>query len=287
MAPDLAAVVVDNASSDGTLSLLRMRAGIQVIANDRNRGFAAAVNQGIRATTAEHLLLLNPDARLRTPLAALIDACGRYGLAAGKLTGDDGLPQTGFSIRRFPTPASLIFELLGINRLWPSNPVNRRYRYLDRDLDESGFVEQPAGAFLMVRRDVWQELGGLDEAFHPVWFEDVDFCRAATGAGYQIAYVPQVTAAHTGGHSIGSLTKRCRALYWCVSLLRYAAKRFRPLAYRGVCAAAMLSSVPRAVSGMILDRSLEPVVTYFKIFCFAGRRLVSSRLTLTSGGRDF
>jgi len=58
----------------------------------------------------------------------------------------DGRAQAGFTIRRFPTAASLICELFGINRLWKSNPVNRRYRYFDNSLDEAGDVEQPAGA---------------------------------------------------------------------------------------------------------------------------------------------
>ena len=55
-------------------------------------------------------------------------------------------------------------------------------------------VEQPAGAFLMVRRDVWNKLRGFDEQVYPVWFEDVDFCRRAVDAGCQIAYVPSVVA---------------------------------------------------------------------------------------------
>jgi GT2 family glycosyltransferase len=57
-----------------------------------------------------------------------------------------------------------------------------------------GLVEQPAGAFLMTRRDVWDQLGGFDQDFHPVWFEDVDFCRRAAEAGYRIQYVPRVRA---------------------------------------------------------------------------------------------
>ncbi len=117
----------------------------------------------------------------------------------------------GFTIRRFPTPLTLWFELCGFNRLWPSNPVNRRYRYLDRDLEQAGPVEQPAGAFLMFRRDVWERLGGFDEGFYPVWFEDVDFCRRAADAGYRIEYVPQVEAEHLGGHSVGQISEGCRA----------------------------------------------------------------------------
>ena len=127
-----------------------MNPQVKLIANRDNRGFAGAANQGFAVTTGDPILLLNPDVRLRTPLAPLIEACQEHGLAAGQLTGSDGRVQAGFTIRRFPTPASLAFELLGINRLWPRNAVNRRYRYLDRDLNLEGPVEQPAGAFLMV-----------------------------------------------------------------------------------------------------------------------------------------
>jgi GT2 family glycosyltransferase len=269
-------VVVDNASSDDTVERIRGRAGVRLIANPDNRGFAAAVNQGAReAGQAEFRLLLNPDACLASPLDNLIEATRRYGLAAGKLVGEDGRAQTGFTLRRFPTPAALVFELLGLNRMWPGNPVNRRYRYLDRDLDQPGPVEQPAGAFLMARRDVWERLGGLDERFHPVWFEDVDFCRRAANAGYRIEYVPSVTARHAGGHSVSQLPRRYRAMYWCDSLLKYAVKHFRPLAYRGVCAAVIVSAVPRMILGMMQERSLAPVAMYFKILKLASRRLVS------------
>jgi len=276
MAPSLTPVVVDNASSDDTVERVRARAGVRLIANRDNRGFAAAVNQGVGdASQAEFLLLLNPDAHLATPLDDLIEASRRHGLAAGKLVGEDGSAQKGFALRRFPTPAALVFELFGINRLWPSNPVNRHYRYLDRDLDQPGPVEQPAGAFLMTRRDAWDRLGGLDEQFHPVWFEDVDFCRRAADAGYQIEYVPSVRALHAGGHSVRQVSRAYRAVYWCDSLLRYAVKHFAPLAYRGVCVAVIVSAVPRTVAGIIQERSLVPASMYFKIVQLASRRLVS------------
>jgi GT2 family glycosyltransferase len=278
MAPALIPVVVDNASSDDTVERVRARTGVRLIANRDNRGFAAAANQGVREVgEAEFLLLLNPDACLATPLNDLIEASRRHGLAAGKLVGADGRAQRGFTLRRFPTPATLVFELLGLNRMWPRNPVNRRYRYLDRDLNQPGPVEQPAGAFLMVRRDVWERLGGLDEQFYPVWFEDVDFCRRAADARYRIECVPSVTARHVGGHSIGQVPRQYRAMYWCDSLLKYAVKHFRPVAYRGVCAAVIVGAVPRMVVGMIQERSLAPVAMYFKILKLASRRMASTQ----------
>jgi hypothetical protein len=252
-----------------------MRRGVSLIANPENRGFATAVNQGVQSTDAGFVLLMNPDTRLLTTVDPLIDAAREHGLAAGKLVGEDGRAQVGFTIRRFPTPAAITLETLGINRLWPSNPINRRYRYLDRDLEAPGPVEQPAGAFLMTRRDVWERLGGMDEGFHPIWFEDVDFCSRAAAAGYQTQYVPAVAAAHLGGDSVSQVPPGCRAYYWCVSLLRYADKHFHPRGYKGVCAAVVLSSVPRMVAGMIQERSLTPALAYSKIVRSAVRCLLS------------
>ncbi len=286
MAPHVKPIVVDNASSDRTVERVRERAHVQLIANHENRGFAAAVNQGISACDADFLLLLNPDANLLTGVDALIDATRQYGLAAGKLIDQNADAQSGFTIRRFPTPAALIFELFGINRLWPSNPVNRSYRYFDRDLDRPGPVEQPAGAFLMTRRDVWKQLNGFDESFHPVWFEDVDYCKRASSLDYRIEYVPSVQAVHLGGHSVNRLTPSNRAVHWCVSLTRYAAKHFHSAGYRAVCLAVVLSSVPRMVARMIQDRSLQSVATYRKIVLFAGLCLVSPGRSAARGGRN-
>jgi N-acetylglucosaminyl-diphospho-decaprenol L-rhamnosyltransferase len=275
IAPDLAVTVVDNASTDSTVQLVRTRPALKLIANRENRGFAGAANQGFRSTAGDPILLLNPDVRLRSGLDPLIQACTEHGLAAGQLTGPDGRAQAGFTIRRFPTPASLALELLGISRLWPGNAVNRRYRYQDRDVNQPGPVEQPAGAFLMVRRDVWEHLSGMDERFHPVWFEDVDFCERAASAGYQTEYVPAVRAEHLGGHSVRKLPRARMEQYWYVSLLSYAAKHFRPWPYRGVCLAAVLSTVPRTIAGIVRERNLNPVVSGCKIIGLAVTRLVT------------
>jgi N-acetylglucosaminyl-diphospho-decaprenol L-rhamnosyltransferase len=270
MAPEFSVIVVDNASAG------RPRAHI---ANLDNRGFAGAANQGFEAATTDVVLLLNPDVRVGTPLGSLTKACRETGLAAGQLRDASGRVQSGFTIRRFPTPVVLALELMGINRLWSGNPWNRKYRYLDRDLSQHGLVEQPAGAFLMVRRDVWQQLGGFDERFHPVWFEDVDFCRRATQAGFGISYVPEVWAQHLGGHSIKALDWASREVHWYDSLLRYAEKHFQPWQYRVVCLAGLVSTVPRAILGMIRERDLKPLGIWLYLFNLAGRRLVSRRVT--------
>ncbi|HEV8039330.1 MAG TPA: glycosyltransferase family 2 protein [Bryobacteraceae bacterium] len=276
----LLAVVIDNASQDNTVELVRRRSSVKLIANPSNRGFAGAANQGVAALDAEMVLLLNPDVQLETPVDPLAEACSQenVGLATGKLLDSQGKVQIGFTVRRLPTPLTLVLEVLGINRVLPWNPSNRRYRCLDLDLTKPAEVEQPPGAFLMFRREVWQRLGGFDTQFDPLWFEDVDFVKRARSEGFKIQYLPEVTARHRGGHSIAGMEWGCREVCWYVSLLRYASKHFRPYAYRGVSAAVVLGSLFRAMIGMIRRRSLRPIQVYAKIARVAVLGLISGHV---------
>ena len=277
MASGADVVIVDNASEDGTLAeIARTGAtgrGARVIANPANRGFAAAVNQGFATLDTPYVLLLNPDAVLRTGIEALRDACRLPGVAAagGRLVDSAGNPQTGFMIRRLPTPAALSLEVLLLNRVFPGNWINRRYRGLDLDLSGPLEVEQPAGAFLMVSRAVWEELGGFDEGFYPVWFEDVDFCRRAIGRGYHIYYCPQAVAEHAGGHSVGRLGLEMRRFYWYRSLLKYSARHFSPTGFRAVSLAVVTGSILRGVAESVIGRSLKPMAAYGGVARLASR----------------
>jgi len=243
-------LVVDNASADSSRDEVTARK-IRLIANPTNAGFAAALNQGVRATTAPLILSLNPDAHLVKGLDAMA-ACfeqPKTGAVGGMLIGEDGAPQTGFMARNLPTPAALVFEVLGINRLWPGNRVNWHYRCLGVDTMSVSPVDQPPGAFLMFSRAAWETVGGFDERFGPVWFEDVDFCARLKPAGYCTYYNPLGVAKHTGSHSVGSLALENRQRYWYGSLLEYAAKHYRSSAFRTICAAVAVGAVGRAVLG--------------------------------------
>jgi len=243
-------LVIDNASADSTRDEVTARK-IGLIANPMNAGFAAALNQGVRATTAPLILSLNPDAHLVSGLDAMAACMERpkAGAVGGMLIGEDGAPQTGFMARNLPTPATLVFEVLGINRLWPANRVNWHYRCLGVDTMSVSPVDQPPGAFLMFSRAAWETVGGFDERFWPVWFEDVDFCARLKSAGYCAWYHPPGVAKHTGSHSVGSLALENRERYWYGSLLEYAAKHYRSSAFRTVCAAVAVGAVGRAVLG--------------------------------------
>ena len=243
-------VVVDNNSADDTCTRISARE-IQLIKNPTNIGFAAAVNQGVRATTAEFVLLLNPDAQLIQGLDALIARCiePAAGAAGGMLIGPSGLPQTGFMARNLPSPTALIFEILGINRLWPGNPVNWHYRCKGLDPMTASLVEQPAGAFLMFPRSVWERLGGFDERFRPLWFEDVDFCARLKSSGLHVYYEPAAVAKHAGSHSIHSLSLESREKYWYGNLLEYAARHYRAVEFKTICLTVVIGSVLRAARG--------------------------------------
>jgi GT2 family glycosyltransferase len=271
----LRVIVVDNASVDGTAECVGGRPGVEVIVNQSNAGFAAAVNQGIAKSDADLVLVLNPDVSLTGEIGPL-EACfedPRVGAAAGRLIGADGHPQTRFQLRRLPTASTLAFEALGINRLWPSNPVNRRYRPA---LPETDF-EQPAGAFLMVRRAAWQAIGGFDETFFPLWFEDVDFIKRMREDGWSIAYEPRVTAKHLGGHSANQLAREKRETFWYGSLLKYASKHFAGGPRRMVSAAVMMACIPRSLVELMVRRSAQPLRTYSKVFRLAARCFIRSR----------
>ena len=187
------------------------------------------------------------------------------------LLDETGRPQVGFMVRQLPAPATLILEALLLNRVWPGNPINRQYRGLGLDYSKNLKVQQPAGAFLMIRRQVWQELGGLDEGFFPLWFEDVDFCRRILDRGLTLYYIPEAVAKHTGAHTIRSLTLEMRQLYWYGGLLRYSRKHFGPIAFRLVCLSVAAGAVPRSIAETLSHRSVMPFAVYGKVVWLASR----------------
>jgi GT2 family glycosyltransferase len=267
---DADVVVVDNASSDGTADEVRRR-GVRLIANPENRGFAAAANQGFGELMNPYVLLLNPDSVLMSslePLRAACDLPGSVG-AGGKLLDEKGQMQTGFMARQLPTPSTLVLETLVLNRVFPGNPVNDRYRLLRRDYATQFPVEQPAGAFLMVRRSAWQELGGFDEEFYPLWFEDVDFCKRIRDRGWLLYYEPEAVAKHTGGHSIPRLSVEMRRVYWYRSLLRYSSKHFSRGAYLAVCASVAVGSALRGAAEIVSGRSIKSAAGYGRVIRLA------------------
>ena len=255
-------VVVDNGSTDGTVAEVNRRPAVRLVANATNRGFAGAVNQAFRELRTEAVLILNPDTVIAGGIKELEQAVlsdVQVGAATGTLLGEVGTAQHGFNIRGFPTPSTLIFELLGINRLFPFNPINRKYRTRIDTATTVEIHEQPAGAFLMLRRSAWEALGGFDEDFYPVWFEDVDYCKRLHDSGFRILYVPAAVAEHKGGQSITQMGWMVRQHVWYGSLLRYASKHYGVVARRKIAAAVIVGCITRGIGRAATQRSLKPL----------------------------
>ncbi len=231
---DCEIVVVDNASADDTVQRVQefvASNAVRLIANDQNRGFAAAVNQGVREANGDVFLILNPDAIAEPGAVAALLRClneTRAAAVGGALLEASGQPARGFAFRRLPTLSSLLCEILLVNQIWPGNPNNRRHRYLDADYSRQQEVEQPAGACLAITRTAWASVGGFDEQFFPVWFEDVDLCRRLLDQGAKILYCPEARFRHSGAHSVGQLSFRDKQLVWYSNMLRYTRKHFSP-----------------------------------------------------------
>jgi N-acetylglucosaminyl-diphospho-decaprenol L-rhamnosyltransferase len=222
-------IVVDNGSEDATLEQVRRFPQITCVAAGSNLGFAAAVNRAARQATGDSLLILNPDCICRSPLGPLEEVLmhsEKIVAVAPRLVDSAGQFQRGFAIRRLPTVAALVFEILLLNRIFPSNLVNRRYRCLDFNPEQEAAVEQPAGACLLVRRASFAACGGMDEGFYPLWFEDVDLCNRLRQGGGIILYSPVARFEHAGGHSLETVSFSEKQVYWYRNLLYYVRKHF-------------------------------------------------------------
>jgi GT2 family glycosyltransferase len=186
-------VVVDNDSpGDPAVGRLRRTPGVSLRRWRRNRGFAQAVNEGCRLSRGDWLLLLNADV---TPDPDFLDAAlaqARHrtaeepsvGVLGFRLRNTDGSHQ--HSVGRFPTLAGTLLRLL--------LPRARR-KYDGRPAEERRPVDWATGCCLLIRRECWRQLGGLDPDFF-LYYEDVDFCRRARAAGWTVWYEPAPSVVH-------------------------------------------------------------------------------------------
>jgi len=230
----LQVLVIDNASGDGTPELLRRFARdkppfaeFRVITNAENRGFTAAVNQGLALADAALVLFLNPDTVLPeqglVQLREILHALPEAGVVASQLRYPDGRIQP--SCRRFPRHAHIIFSLLGLAHLFPKSRLFNGWKMGDFDHRRDAWVEQPQGAFLLARREVVEAAGPWDESF-PMFFSDVDWCKRVHDAGYRIRFTAAVQVEHRQGHSV--LRHRPRMILSSHrSFIRYFWKHYR------------------------------------------------------------
>lgn len=228
-------IVVDNASSDGSVEMLRSEfPQVNVIANPKNVGFTRANNQALAAAQGRYLFLLNPDTELRPgalrTLIEFMEAHPQAGMTGPRLFYGDGSPQS--SRRRFPTLATAFFESTKLQQWFPRNRILTCYYMLDTRDDETQPVDWINGSAMFVRRQVYDQIGGFDERFF-MYSEELDWCYRARQAGWQIFYLPSAGITHYEGKSSEQVVAE-RDIYFHSSKIRFFRK------YRGALVAEML-----------------------------------------------
>ncbi len=201
---DIEVIVVDNASSDGSPEKLAARDDITFIQSDKNLGFAAGCNLGLKRATGEYLALINPDlevgAGLLRELIDFLKKTENAGLASPMLKGPDGSMQRNY--RRHPS----LWFMLGsrrspLTRLWPDNPISKEFFYEGLDLTKPQEVEMVGGAAMFFTRGVYETTGGMDGRYF-MFVEDADFCLRIARAGYGVYILPHLSVDHYHSYSV-------------------------------------------------------------------------------------
>ncbi len=196
--------VVDNASEDHTPEMVRERfPWVKLIANEDNLGFAKANNIALKQGTGRHLMILNPDTILRpqslSTLVRFLDDHEEYGAVGPKLLNEDGTYQASGK-RSIPTPWSSFCKLSGLSSMFPRSRFFSQYQlgYLHEDMLHD--VGALCGCAMMVRREAYEKVGGLDEQYF-MYGEDIAWSDAIRRAGWKLGYVPDAPIMHIKGQS--------------------------------------------------------------------------------------
>lgn len=221
-------IVVDNASSDGSMKSLREAYGgnvaIKLMAASANLGFAKANNLAYQNSSGEFVLMLNPDTRVKKgalqALVSFLEQNPKAGIVGPKIVNPDGTVQA--SVRQFPTLGSALLVFSGLHRIFRP----RQYLMDDFDYDKPSAVDQVMGAALLTRRRVINDSGFLDENFW-LWYEEVDLCKRAKNAGYEIRFFPDAVVVHHRGQSFSQMDVFDRKKTVAKSLIYYFQKNGR------------------------------------------------------------
>jgi N-acetylglucosaminyl-diphospho-decaprenol L-rhamnosyltransferase len=199
--------------------------GVRVLENPRPLGFAANLNQGTAATEAELVLSVNPDAVPRAgaipALRAFLETHPGAGIAGPQMVYPDGTWQP--SRRRFPTVLGTLGRRTPVRRLVDPYRVQRGHYHLDERPAEPAEADWMLAGFLLLRRLMLDELGGLDEGFR-LYGEDIDLCYRAMKAGWERWYVPAAVVTHAYDRLVDRRLLTRRTLWHWAGMLRFVRK---------------------------------------------------------------
>ena len=231
-APRLEIIVVDCASADDSAAMVSRRfPGVVLLEQRENIGFTRGNNLGLARATADTLLLLNPDTEIigdaLNMMLNFLRENPAVGIVGPHTLNSDGSHQS--TRRRFPTLATGFFESSWLSRYAPAGLLER---YAMRNADDDAIVEVDwaQGSALMLRRSVYEDIGGLDEGF-VMYSEEMDYCRRAKAAGWKVYYHGAARITHHGGKSSEKASAFAQ-LHFHRSKLRYFRKHHGAAAYQ-------------------------------------------------------
>jgi GT2 family glycosyltransferase len=197
-------IVVDNASDDGSVELLKSKfPKIKLIENKTNLGFGKANNQALNIAAGKYLLMINPDTIVGEDTLektiSFFKSHGEAGLAGCKILNPDGTLQLACR-RSFPGPWTSFCKVTRLSSLFPKSKIFARYNLTYLDENQTYEVDAVSGSFMMMTKDAYNKVGGFDEEFF-MYGEDLDLCYRIQKAGFQVFYVHDTQIIHYKGES--------------------------------------------------------------------------------------
>ena len=197
-------IIVDNASDDGSVEMIREKfPSAQLISNKENLGFGTANNQALTIAKGKYILLINPDTIVSEDtfekLISFFDDNRDAGLAGCKILNPDGSLQLACR-RSFPGPWTSFCKVTGLSNLFPNSKIFARYNLTYLSEDQTYEVDAISGSFMMLRKEVYDNVGGFDEEFF-MYGEDLDICYRIQKSGYKVFYVHNTQIIHYKGES--------------------------------------------------------------------------------------
>lgn len=226
--PGIEIIVVDSASSDHTVSMVRESySDVKLLPQSENLGFSRCNNIGMAAAAGRYLLLLNPDTEVigdaLQQMVAYLDHHPDVGIIGPHTLNSDGSTQS--TRRRFPTLAVGFLESTWLQPYAPPRLLDHYY-VCDISDDAVAPVDWVQGSALMARREVYEQIGGLDDGF-VMFSEELDWCKRASDAGWRTVYLGTAQIIHHGGKSTDQAVAR-RHIHFQQSKLRYFYKHHSP-----------------------------------------------------------
>jgi GT2 family glycosyltransferase len=197
-------IIVDNASDDGSVEMIREKfTSAQLISNKKNLGFGKANNQALEIAKGKYILLINPDTVVSEDtfekLISFFKDNQDAGLAGCKILNPDGSLQLACR-RSFPGPWTSFCKVTGLSNLFPNSKIFARYNLTYLNENQTYEVDAISGSFMMMRKEVYDKVGGFDEEFF-MYGEDLDLCYRIQKAGYKVFYFPDTQIIHYKGES--------------------------------------------------------------------------------------